>query len=204
MMRHKMIRVSLLCLMGLVCMVNKVWAINVNSADALQEALGGSSYASVSGNTVTLLNNVELSETINITGGEIVLDLAQKTISLHLYNKKVETIIVSGGNVIIKGNGIIKAHSQYRFGGVRAFDAISLAYNGGSVSIYNATFEANPFDLAIAYTLDPNNNYTVNDMIPYGAYILNANASDYKSTGYPGTGDATATTKVYLSKLPYN
>ena len=186
--------------MGLLCMVNKGWAINVNSADALQEALGGSSYASVSGNTVTLLNNVELSETINITGGEIVLDLAQKTISLHLYNKKVETIIVSGGNVIIKGNGIIKAHSQYRFGGVRAFDAISLAYNGGSVSIYNATFEANPFDLAIAYTLDPNNNYTVNDMIPYGAYILNANASDYKSTGYPGTGDATATTKVYLSK----
>ena len=200
MMRHKMIRLSLLCLMGLLCMVNKGWAINVNSADALQEALGGSSYASVSGNTVTLLNNVELSETINITGGEIVLDLAQKTISLHLYNKKVETIIVSGGNVIIKGNGIIKAHSQYRFGGVRAFDAISLAYNGGSVSIYNATFEANPFDLAIAYTLDPNNNYTVNDMIPYGAYILNANASDYKSTGYPGTGDATATTKVYLSK----
>ena len=199
-MRHKMIRLSLLCLMGLLCMVNKGWAINVNSADALQEALGGSSYASVSGNTVTLLNNVELSETINITGGEIVLDLAQKTISLHLYNKKVETIIVSGGNVIIKGNGIIKAHSQYRFGGVRAFDAISLAYNGGSVSIYNATFEANPFDLAIAYTLDPNNNYTVNDMIPYGAYILNANASDYKSTGYPGTGDATATTKVYLSK----
>ena len=200
MMRHKMIRLSLLCLMGLLCMVNKGWAINVNSADALQEALGGSSYASVSGNTVTLLNNVELSETINITGGEIVLDLAQKTISLHLYNKKVETIIVSGGNVIIKGNGIIKAHSQYRFGGVRAFDAISLAYNGGSVSIYNATFEANPFYRAIAYTLDPNNNYTVNDMIPYGAYILNANASDYKSTGYPGTGDATATTKVYLSK----
>ena len=199
-MRHKMIRLSLLCLMGLLCMVNKGWAINVNSADALQEALGGSSYASVSGNTVTLLNNVELSETINITGGEIVLDLAQKTISLHLYNKKVETIIVSGGNVIIKGNGIIKAHSQYRFGGVRAFDAISLAYNGGSVSIYNATFEAKPFYLAIAYTLDPNNNYTVNDMIPYGTYILNANASDYKSTGYPGTGDATATTKVYLSK----
>lgn len=171
-------------------------AVDVNSESTLRSAINrGDSY-------IRLTGDISLGSTLTISKGTIILDLNGKTISLHLYNKKAETLIVSEGNVIITGNGLIKAHAQYKFGGVRAYDALALSYNGGTLSIHNAKFEADPFDHAKAYTLDPNNGKKVSDMIPFGAYIVGASSSDYESEGYPGNSDKTAYTTVSL--INYN
>lgn len=185
----------LVLIVGLLCSIRGE-AVDVNSESTLRSAINrGDSY-------IRLTGDISLGSTLTISKGTIILDLNGKTISLHLYNKKAETLIVSGGNVIITGNGLIKAHAQYKFGGVRAYDALALSYNGGTLSIHNAKFEADPFDLAKAYTLDPNNGKKVSDMIPFGAYIVGASSSDYESEGYPGNSDKTAYTTVSL--INYN
>lgn len=182
----------LVLIVGLLCSV-RGGATDVNSESALRNAINnGDSY-------IRLTDDIQLGSTLTISSGTITLDLNEKTLSLHLYNKKAETLIVSGGNVIITGNGLIKAHAQYRFGGVSAYDALALSYNGGTLSIHSAKFEADPFDLAKAYTLDPNDGKKVSDMIPFGAYIVGASSSDYNSEGYPGNSDKTAYTTVSLT-----
>ena len=182
-------------LFGLIGTVS-VWATDVKTETELKNAIdNGDSY-------VRLTADIELSNTLTISSGERTLDLNGKTILLHKYNDKAETISISGGSTIITGGGLIKAHSQYRFGGIRAYDAIALSYNSGFVFIHNANFEADPFDWATAYTLDPDGGKKVSDLIPYGAYIVGASSSDYESEGYPGVSDKTASTTVSL--ITYN
>ena len=56
-------------------------ATDVSSADELAAALGGTAYATVSGDTVTMNANVTLAETITIASGTVVLDLNGRTIT---------------------------------------------------------------------------------------------------------------------------
>ncbi len=171
----------------------------VTSISGFSSALGGK--VTVSGNTVTLTDDINLNATLEIALGnkvELVFDLNGKTVSRHCYNAKAEAVIMTSGRVVITGIGTIKAHSQYRFGGVKAYDAVAIAHNGGTLSIQNVIFIADPFDLANAYTIDPNKG-TLNGLIPYGAYIQDASLDDYNSTGYPGNTDKTITTIVSIS-----
>lgn len=65
--------ISLLC--------TTVSATDVSSAAELAAALGGDGYCTVSGNTVTLTQNVTLTNTVYIKDGTITLDLAGYTIT---------------------------------------------------------------------------------------------------------------------------
>lgn len=171
----------LVLLIGVFCSVG-MKAADVTSVGSLISALGGSNKAKeIGNNTVQLIDDVYLSSTLTFKDGTIILDLNGKELSLSTVNKDAMAISVDGGNLTIKGNGLIKAKASYKFGGGARYDAIALSYNGGQVHILEARFEAEKYLLGTAYTLDPNNGYTVADMIPNGAYMTNSD--DYASTG---------------------
>ena len=150
---------------GLLCSM-RGGAVDVNSAEALRNALGN---ATVDGNVVTLTGIVNLSSTLNITGGTMILDLNGKTISIIKNKAEAKCISVTDGTLEITGGGTISAQTT----GSQPFsnkDAIAFSYDGGTVRIYRATFNANASD-GTAYTLDPNKGKKLEDMIPAGAYI---------------------------------
>ena len=164
---------------GLLCSM-RGGAVDVNSAEALRNALGN---ATVDGNVVTLTGIVNLSSTLNITGGTMILDLNGKTISIIKNKAEAKCISVTDGTLEITGGGTISAQTT----GSQPFsnkDAIAFSYDGGTVRIYRATFNANASD-GTAYTLDPNKGKKLEDMIPAGAYIVGG--ADYSSTGLEST-----------------
>lgn len=82
--------------------------MDVNSAEALANALGN---ATVDGNVVTLTGTVNLSSTLNITGGTMILDLNGKTITYDRtgISETATAINVNGSEVyIVIKNGTIE------------------------------------------------------------------------------------------------
>lgn len=80
----------------------------MNSAQALKDALRN---ATVEGNVVTLTGNVNLSNTLNITGGTMILDLNGKTITYDRTgtSETATAINVNGSEVdIVIKNGTIE------------------------------------------------------------------------------------------------
>ena len=159
-----------------------------------------------------LTKNIELgNSTLTIFSGTITLDLNGKTLSAtRMSNGAATCISVNGGNLIITGGGTISATAKGTTEGVlgsgkNGYDGIALSYNGGSVAIRNATFKAIATNGAgiisgsngTAYTLDPNNGYTVDNMIPAGAYMTNS--SDYGSTGLVSSSITVALTQYNVS-----
>ena len=98
-------------LAGLLLLAGVAEAVEVNSAQRLAEVLG----ANYNGNTVKLTKNVERSEVITITGGDIVLDLN----GYNIYNKwgrwtangserkKIDIFDMDKGTLTIQGNGSV-------------------------------------------------------------------------------------------------
>lgn len=183
--------------------------MDVNSAEALISAVNnGTSY-------IKLTKNIELgNSTLTIFSGTITLDLNGKTLSAtRMSNGAATCISVNGGNLIITGGGTISATAKGTTEGVwgsgkNGYDGIALSYNGGSVAIRNATFKAIATNGAgiisgsngTAYTLDPNNGYTVDNMIPAGAYMTNS--SDYGSTGLVSSSITVVLTQYNVSYNP--
>ena len=62
----------LVLIAGLLCSV-RGGAVDVNSAEALRNALGGNNYVSFNENVVTLKTDVTVYETLQIVGGTMVL-----------------------------------------------------------------------------------------------------------------------------------
>lgn len=161
---------------------------DVNSANDLFNKLGGSSNVTLTGNVVRVNDNVSeisLSKTLVIKGGNMVLDLNGKKLLLSKSKEKVICLSVNGGVLKIIGGGIIRAESLKN---IIPRDAVALSFQSGSISIFNATFEAYTTK-GSAYTLDPDNG-TVSNLIPYGAYMTNS--SDYNSTGLKATSTTVA------------
>lgn len=193
---------------GLLCSM-RGGAVDVNSAEALISAVNnGTSY-------IKLTKNIELgNSTLTIFSGTITLDLNGKTLSAtRMSNGAATCISVNGGNLIITGGGTISATAKGTTEGVwgsgkNGYDGIALSYNGGSVAIRNATFKAIATNGAgiisgsngTAYTLDPNNGYTVDNMIPAGAYMTNS--SDYGSTGLVSSSITVVLTQYNVSYNP--
>jgi len=178
-------------IVGLLCSV-RGGAVDVGSAAALRDALGN---ATVSGNVVILTGDVSLTSTLNITGGTMILDLNGMQISITKNRAEAKCISVTGGTLEITGGGFISAQTT----GTEWFSdraAIALSYDGGTVRIYRATFNAIASD-GTAYALDPNNGYTVDNMIPAGAYMTNS--SDYGSTGLVSSSITVALTNYNVS-----
>ena len=193
---------------GLLCSM-RGGAVDVNSVEALISAVNnGTSY-------IKLTKNIELgNSTLTIFSGTITLDLNGKTLSAtRMSNGAATCISVNGGNLIITGGGTISATAKGTTEGVwgsgkNGYDGIALSYNGGSVAIRNATFKAIATNGAgiisgsngTAYTLDPNNGYTVDNMIPAGAYMTNS--SDYGSTGLVSSSITVVLTQYNVSYNP--
>ncbi len=164
----------LVLLVGVLCSVG-VKAVDVNSANALKDALQGK--ATVNGNTVTLTGNVNISETIKIKGGDIILNLAKYIISMEKTNSKATCILVDGNNarLLIKGGGKISVTTKYKFGGGSGYDAVALEFKSGFLQILDCDLEASTPSVATAYTIKSSTSLA--SLIPYGAYVSNQNIS---------------------------
>lgn len=216
----------LVLIVGLLCSIRGE-AVDVNSAQALKDALRN---ATVEGNVVTLTGNVNLSNTLNITGGTMILDLNGKTITYDRTgtSETATAINVNGSEVdIVIKNGTIEVlaakgkDGSYSWGneknGGTGKDAVCIQRNKGTVSLCIMKLIAKPGKGGAgyhgwgvngndgspgrAYTIDPNTG-TVNAMIAQGSYIVGASDNDYKSDGYPGISTTSYTTTVSL--INYN
>lgn len=130
-------------------------ATDVTGAQTLASALGGEPYATVSGDTVTMQQNVTLTETITITSGAVVLDLNGHTITganggnpwNYYYACGKTALAVTGGALTLtggssggkviggNGNGSANTWADGPVGG----DGLSV--NGGVVTISGGTLE---------------------------------------------------------------
>lgn len=187
--------VGLLVVLTMMC--SNVWADNVSTPEGLNNVLKGSI---LSGNIVTLTEDVALSSTLTIQGGDMVLNLAGRTISITKNKAESKCISVNGGVLTILGGGTMFAQTT----GTQLFDnqnAIALSCDAGEVRIHNATFKAEASD-GTSYSLDPNGkinnvNRKVSDLIPYGAYMTNS--SDYSSEGLVASSTTVALTTYNVS-----
>lgn len=205
-------RFSIIVLLLYVIIIHPVAAtdaIIVTDASSLLSAV--SSATSPDGVHIELGNNIELdNSTLTISSGNIIkLDLNGYTLSATRTSDGAATCIsVDGGSLIINGGGTISAISKGQSSSwiKSGYSAVAISYNGGSIGIQDVIVEAKATEGSglgkdgKAYTLDPKDKtYTVNDMIPYGAYIEGASNDDYSSDGYPGNA-LSSTTTVSLVK----
>ncbi len=97
---------------------------------SLQEAINNAN-----GGTVTLIDDIVLTEAITINNTNVTIDLAGKTIDAAFEGEKVEAILISGNsNVTIIGNGTVIASGKGDY--MQALSAI----DGAIVTIENGTF----------------------------------------------------------------
>ncbi len=180
-------RFSLLLIICLMSFSKQLYAIDVNSESLLRTAISdNNSY-------IRLTGDIALSSTLTISSGNRTIDLNGKTISFTKNKAEAKCIVINGGNTTFTGSGAISAITT----GSEVFNnrnAIALSYDGGLVHLCNVMIKAQASD-GTAYTLDPNNGYTVGNMIPAGAYMTNS--SDYGSTGL-------ATTNTTVSLITHN
>lgn len=146
-------------------------ATQVKTAQALKTALGNAKY---SGNTVTLTDNVELSSTIEITGGDIILDLNGK----NIYNKwkrgskqKIDIFDITGGTLTIKGGGSVYNRETS--------DNSAIWMRGGTLVVENATIYSDK-QTAIYMGDDNSTNLPVVYVKEYAKIYTNANGSNYQ------------------------
>lgn len=148
---------------------------NVTNYATLKEAIA----ATNAGDTITVLENIELSEAVTVAKDmEIVLDLNGKTIT---YNSTVqgEAMITNKGNLTINdsvGTGIVNyyytgvADPSYGKGNYTISNAGTLTVNGGKITIANLSGHAK-------YPID--NNSTTGDaiLVVNGGHLYNYNTS---------------------------
>lgn len=208
-------------IVGLLCSV-RGGATDVNSAEALRNALGN---ATVNGNVVTLTGDVNLSSTLNITGGTMIFDLDGKKITYDRTGtqEKAIAINVNGGNVIIKNGTIeVKAANGRNNGwntkGGNGYDAIAVVFNSGKVSLLSMSLIAipgeggsgenfwgrpNPGDKGSPWVVDAEGENTLGDMVPYGAYFSVPSNVKYTVKG-EGINQQDATVSLTQYNVTYN
>lgn len=186
--------------------------ITVSNESDLQAAVEKGGYIRLEGENglISLTKTLEISK-------DVTLDLNGQTLSYNQGNgiqKTAQCVLITGGNVVIRGNGKIIVSAGYYKGGIGikyGNDAVSLAFDGGTLQVHEAQFEAVvstvPTEGGLihnrgkAYLLDPNEKQskTLQDMVPYGAYIEGLEPNSYK-TGDQSGGMQGNKTSVLLSK----
>ncbi len=116
-------------LAGLLLLAGVAEAVEVNSAQGLANAKGFKGNVTLSGNTVTLIKDIELSETITITGGDIVLNLGGKTLKNKrgLISGNIVVLEITNETIITITNGKIDDDRKE-----------SLSIKGGTVTLKGA------------------------------------------------------------------
>lgn len=208
-------------IVGLLCSV-RGGAVDVGSAAALRNALEN---ATVDGNVVTLTNHVDLSSTLNITGGTMILDLNGKTITYDRTGtqENATAINVNGGNIVIK-NGTIEAYAAngqnngWNTKGGNGYNATAVVFNSGKVSLLSMSLKAipgkggsgqnflgkpNPGNDGSPWVVDAEGNNTLGDVVPYGAYFSNPSNVKYTEKG-EGINQQDATVSLTQYNITYN
>lgn len=145
------------------------------------------------GGTVILGADIELGSTLEISN-DVILDLNRNELSLHTVNSDAIAVRIVAGEITIKGDGTIFAQASWKVGSWSSkYNAISVSFDGGKVSIYDARFLAEKYFRGTAYTLDPNNGNKLKDMIPFGAYVVGG--ANYDSEGLEASSTTVALTQ---------
>lgn len=174
----------------LIQVTNRSWAKDVGTVDELRSAIASGE------SNIRLMAPIELGDnTLTISSGKLILDLNGKELSAtRISDGKGVCVRVNGSaDVTITGGGKITATSKGTYEGswwrVYGYDAIGIAYDGGSVAVRDVTIATFPSagknGNGESYTLDPNKDdgitRTVASMVPYGTYM--EQSSDYESEG---------------------
>lgn len=182
------------------------WAVDVKSAEELKNALGGK--ATVSGNTVTLTGDVDISSSLRIVESTMILDLNGKKITYDRsgikaapqndiaieVNGSTANLTVKNGTIIVKAaNG---EDNGWNTKGGNGSNASAVVLEQGSVSVLNIDLNAtpgnggsgqnffgkpNPGSAGSAWVIDANHSYTLGDMVPSGAYFSEPANVDYNT-----------------------
>lgn len=200
--------ILLLCLLLAAVIETKADELVVKTEEDLRTAVSKGGY-------IKLDADISLSKTLTISSGEVTLDLNGKTLSYNQgndINQTAQCILITGGNVIIRGNGVVSVSAGYYETGSwiktkHGNNAVSLAFDGGTLQVYEAKFEAtvssepSSRNRGTAYLLDPEdkNGLRLQNMVPYGAYIEGLDPNSY-ATGDQSGGMQGNKTSVLLSK----
>lgn len=211
--------VGLLVVLTMMC--SNVWATDVNSAEALKNVLVN---ASISGNTVTLTGPVSLGSGLRITGGTMILNLNGQTITydrsgtkaaagndigINVDGSTAEITVKNGSIVVMAANGEDKSLGK----GGNGSNAFAVVLNSGKVSIWDIQMTVTPGSggkggvisgpgaSGSAWVVDAKGSYTLENMVPFGAYFSNPQDADY---GKAGGGINNTTASVSLSNYTVN
>lgn len=219
----------------LVLALTKVSGLNaaeeIKSAQDLQKELGGDSKAKLlnDGKTVQLIDHVELSSTLTIKGGTLILDLNGKTVTYDRSGIKASPandigIDVNGNGVemLIKNGNIVVKAAKGTDGGAfgrsgNGSNAFAIVLNEGKVSLIGLQLSAIPGAAGdrgflgstgsegSAWVVAANGNYTLGEMVPYGAYFSVPTDVDYTTKGAGINGqDATISIIQYTATFDLN
>lgn len=150
----------LVLIAGLLCSV-RGGAVDVNSAEALRNALGGNNYVSFNENVVTLKTDVTVYETLQIVGGTMVLVVPEgKVLTIDRTGSKEDAkgILMNGSsaNLIVMGGGTIITKARKgddgksgstvwdATDGSNGYSACGIMVLDGKISLYSIVVNAVP------------------------------------------------------------
>lgn len=213
----------LVCLLLIFGVKMNADVIEVNDEIELREAVSDGGY-------IKLLKDISLTETLTISLGDVTIDLNNYTLSMDYSNvdKDAKAIFINGGNLVLKGGG--RVYVQAKDGtsntgiggkGTNGKNASGIHLTEGTAKLWNVLVNLVPGTKGkgglfgsdgkdgSAWSIDPDVG-TLNDMIPYGAYIkgldtklytsgdestgLNWKEADVKLTNYTAKFDANGAT----------
>ena len=207
--------------------MEKAWAIDVNSAESLYNALG--SNAVLNGNVVTLTGDVNLGSNsggLRIVGGTMTLDLGGKTLTYDRSSISVSpgndiAIEVNGTNasIVVKNGTVVvraaKGEDSRWGGGGDGSNASAVVLEDGKVSVIDVTMTAVPGSggsggflgsdgsAGSAWVIDANGVYTLGDMLPYGSYFSVPQNINYEEVD-GGINQQNATVSLITYTVNYN
>lgn len=204
-------------------------ATDIRSAQDLKNALGGDSKAKLlgDGKTVQLIDHVELSSTLTIKEGTLILDLNGKTVTYDRSGIKASPandigidVNGDGADVLVKNGDIVVKAAKGTDG--KAFgrsgngsNAFAIVLNRGKVSLINIQLSAIPGPAGdkhllgssgsegSAWVVNTNGNYTLGGMVPYGAYFSVPTDVDYTTQG-AGINQQNATISIIQYTATFN
>lgn len=195
-------------LLVLIVTVAKVGAQEVATKDALKAAVNISGTANIK-----LIAPIEMGdETLTISQGTITIDLNGQTLSATRTSNGAATCIsVNGGALYLKNSSTEQAKvtatakgttDGFWGSGKDGYNAICVSFNSGAISIMaHISFNAMATkgagiisgDDGVPFTLDPNGGNKLENMIPFGAYVVGG--ANYDSEGLEASSTTVALTQ---------
>ena len=148
---------------------------HIRTADALQTALGGSSNATVTGNTVMLQKDVELSSYIYVPSGTLTLDLNGHALSIA-ENSRLLTVVGSGTTFALKDSSLDKSGSVKS---VEFRESVAASIDGGTI---DSLVVKDPTSLSISAgifgSINFQNTLRLKDVVPNGSVVLDKDGNE--------------------------